>query len=46
MAEAEVRQMVRTWLGNEPDFAWFPQYNDTNSRAYAFAADEPTWRAS
>ena len=40
VAEADVRQMVRTWLGNEPDFAWFAQYNDRNSRAYAIAADE------
>ena len=39
-AEADVRQMVRTWLQNEPDFAWFAQYNDRNSRAYAIAADE------
>ena len=40
VAEADVRQMVRTWLRNEPDFAWFAQYNDRNSRAYAIAADE------
>ena len=39
-AEADIRQMVRTWLANEPDFAWFAQYNDRNSRAYAIAADE------
>ena len=39
-SEADIRQMVRTWLGNEPDFAWFAQYNDRNSRAYAIAADE------
>ena len=39
-AEADIRQMVRTWLANDPDFAWFAQYNDRNSRAYAIAADE------
>jgi hypothetical protein len=39
-SEGDIRQMVRTWLGNEPDFAWFAQYNDRNSRAYAIAADE------
>ena len=25
---------------NEPDLAWFPQYNDRIARAYAIAADE------
>jgi hypothetical protein len=39
-AEADIRQMVRTWLQNEPDLAWFAQYNDRNARAYAIAADE------
>ena len=39
-SEGDIRQMVRTWLANEPDFAWFAQYNDRNSRAYAIAADE------
>jgi hypothetical protein len=39
-AEGEIRQMVRTWLLNEPDFAWFGQYNERNARAYAIAADE------
>ena len=39
-SEGDIRQMVRTWFGNEPDFAWFAQYNDRNSRAYAIAADE------
>src|SRR5262245_41831786 len=33
-------QMVRTWLLNEPDLAWFSQYNDRNARSYAIAADE------
>src|SRR6476660_4188592 len=27
VAEADVRQMVRTWLQTEPDSAWFAQYN-------------------
>jgi Amidohydrolase family len=39
-AEADVRQMVRTWLQNEPDLAWFAQYNERNARVYAIAADE------
>jgi amidohydrolase family protein len=39
-SEADIRQMVRGWLSNEPDFAWFAQYNDSNARAYAIAADE------
>jgi len=39
-AEGDIRQMVRTWLLNEPDFAWFAQYNERNARAYAIAADE------
>ncbi len=39
-AEGDIRQMVRTWLLNEPDFAWFAQYNEKNARAYAIAADE------
>jgi hypothetical protein len=39
-AESDIRQMVRTWLQNEPDFAWFAQYNERNARAYAIAADE------
>jgi imidazolonepropionase-like amidohydrolase len=39
-AEADIRQMVRTWLQNEPDLAWFAQYNERNARAYAIAADE------
>jgi hypothetical protein len=39
-SEADIRQMVRSWLSNEPDFAWFAQYNDSNARAYAIAADE------
>jgi amidohydrolase family protein len=39
-AEADIRQMVRSWLANEPDFAWFAQYNESNARAYAIAADE------
>jgi imidazolonepropionase-like amidohydrolase len=38
--EADVRQMVRTWLQNEPDLAWFAQYNERNARVYAIAADE------
>jgi len=24
-SEADIRQMMRSWLSNEPDFAWFPQ---------------------
>jgi amidohydrolase family protein len=39
-AESDIRQMVRTWLLTEPDFAWFSQYSEKNSRAYAIAADE------
>ena len=39
-AEADIRQAVRDWLRNEPDLAWFPQYNSGLSRAYAIAADE------
>src|ERR1700736_4887160 len=39
-SEAEIRQAVRDWLLNEPDLAWFPQYNDRIARAYAVAADE------
>jgi hypothetical protein len=38
--EADVRQLVRNWVPNEPDFAWFSQYNARNARAYAIAADE------
>ncbi len=39
-AEGDIRQAIRSWLQNEPDLAWFPQYNDRLSRAYAIAADE------
>jgi len=39
-SEADIRQAVRTWLQNEPDLAWFPQYNGRIARAYAIAADE------
>ena len=39
-SEAEIRQAVRVWLANEPDLAWFPQYNDRLARGYAIAADE------
>jgi Amidohydrolase family len=39
-SETDIRQMVRTWLLNEPDLAWFSQYNDRNARSYAIAADE------
>jgi imidazolonepropionase-like amidohydrolase len=39
-AEADIRQMVRNWLLDDPDFAWFSQYNARNARAYAIAADE------
>jgi hypothetical protein len=39
-SEAEIRQMVRSWLATEPDFAWFSQYNARNARSYAIAADE------
>jgi Amidohydrolase family len=39
-AEGDIRQMVRTWLLNEPDFAWFAQYTEKNARTYAIAADE------
>jgi Amidohydrolase family/IPT/TIG domain len=39
-ADGDIRQMVRAWLQNEPDFAWLAQYNERNSRAYAIAADE------
>jgi hypothetical protein len=32
------------WCGagssNEPDFAWFAQYDESNARAYAIAAGE------
>jgi hypothetical protein len=38
--EADIRQMVRNSILNEPDFAWFSQYNARNARAYAIAADE------
>jgi imidazolonepropionase-like amidohydrolase len=38
--ETDIRQMVRTWLQNEPDLAWFAQYNERNARVYAIAADE------
>jgi Amidohydrolase family len=39
-SEAEIRQMVRSWLASEPDFAWFSQYNARNAGSYAIAADE------
>jgi hypothetical protein len=39
-SDAEVRQAVRNWLLNEPDMAWFPQYNERIARAYATAAEE------
>jgi hypothetical protein len=39
-SDADIRQAVRDWLANEPDLAWFPQYNDRLARAYAVAADE------
>jgi hypothetical protein len=39
-SEAEIRQAVRNWLLNEPDMAWFPQYNERIARAYATAAEE------
>ena len=39
-SEAEVRQLVRSWLATEPDFAWFSQYNARNAHSYAIAADE------
>ncbi len=39
-SDADIRLAVRNWLANEPDLAWFPQYNDRMARAYAFAADE------
>ena len=39
-SDAEIRQAVRNWLLNEPDLAWFPQYNDRIARAYKVAADE------
>jgi Amidohydrolase family len=39
-SDAEIRQAVRNWLTNEPDLAWFPQYDDRIARAYAIAADE------
>jgi hypothetical protein len=39
-SEADIRQAVRNWLLNEPDLAWFPQYNDRIARAYAIAAEE------
>ena len=34
-SDADIRQAVRNWLLNEPDLAWFPQYNDRIARAYA-----------
>jgi hypothetical protein len=39
-SDDEIRQAVRNWLLNEPDLAWFPQYNDRIARAYAIAAEE------
>jgi hypothetical protein len=39
-SDADIRQAVRNWLLNEPDLAWFPQYNDRIVRPYAIAADE------
>jgi len=39
-SDADIRQAVRNWLLNEPDLAWFPQYNARIARAYAIAADE------
>jgi hypothetical protein len=39
-SDADIRRAVRNWLLNEPDLAWFPQYNDRIARAYAIAADE------
>ena len=39
-SEADIRPAVRSWLLNEPDLAWFPQYNDRIARAYKVAADE------
>ena len=38
--DAEIRQAVRTWLGTEPDLAWFPTHNERIARAYAIAAEE------
>ncbi len=39
-SEAEVHLAIRSWLQNEPDMAWFPQYNDRLSHNYALAAEE------
>jgi hypothetical protein len=39
-SDAEIRQAVRSWLVNEPDLAWFPQYDDRIARSYAIAAEE------
>ena len=39
-SEAEVHLVIRSWLQNEPDMAWFPQYNDRLSHNYALAAEE------
>ncbi len=39
-SDDEIRQAVRNWLTNEPDLAWFPQYDDRIARSYAIAADE------
>src|SRR5215813_6654678 len=38
--DAEINEVIRTWLQSEPDLAWFPQYNGRFSRSYKFAADE------
>ncbi len=35
-----MREAIRSWLQNEPDIAWFPQYNDRLSHNYALAAEE------
>jgi len=41
-SDADISQLLRSWLQSEPDMAWFPQYlnGGRNSRAYKFAAEE------
>ena len=39
-SDADIRQAVRVSLRDDPDIAWFPQFNDRLARSYAIAADE------
>ena len=40
MTQEQVRNRMREYLANEPDVAWFPQYRDSNSQVFRWAAEE------